>query len=99
MLFNITDGVAHSLTIILVIIMIIVGITGFTFFVLKWDQRNANLINNTTNISGIAYNTEEFNATNNTIHGIATISPALIWILIIIAIVGFLTLFAVGMRR
>lgn len=79
--------------------MVIAAVIGFTFVILKWDQRNALLTANSTNISGIAYNTEEFNATNSTIHGVVTLMPNVIWIMIIFGLIVILTMFAIGMRH
>jgi len=98
-LFNIKSGAAHLIIILLMIILVAVASFGFFIFVSKWDERVQNVSNDSANLTGISYNSEMYNATNSTIHGLSGVMPVFIWIIIIFFMVVFITLLALGLRR
>lgn len=81
------------------VIIIAVSAFGFLYFVTKFDERVQTFNNDSPNLTGISYNTETFNATNQTIHGLATIMPDFIWVAFLFLAVAFITLLVVGLKK
>lgn len=81
------------------IMLITVASFGFIIFVAKWDQRTANVINDSVNLTGISYTSEQYNATNETIHGLSAVMPNFIYFILIFFAVAFITLLAVALRH
>lgn len=81
------------------IVLVAVASFGFIIFVAKWDERVRNVSNDTVNLTGISYNSETYNATNQTIHNLSSTMPTFIWIIMIFFMVVFITLLALGLRR
>lgn len=99
MLFDIKSGSSHLIIVLLMIILVAVSSFGFIIFVSKWDDRVSNVSNDSVNLTGINYNSEMYNATNATIHGLSNTMPVFIWIIIIFFMVLFLTLLALGLKH
>lgn len=97
--FNVNNGSSAFITIILMLIVISIAAFGFIILVSSMNENAAIVNNDTTNLSGISYNTEIYNATNSTMHGLAAVMPNFIWVIIIFLIIVFLTLLAIGLKR
>ena len=80
----------------IMIVVISVTALGFIILVEKMDQ-NVNATD-TTNLTGITYTSDIYNATNETAHGLSKIMPNFIWIVIIFFMVIFLTIIALAFK-
>jgi len=98
-IYNTTHGSGNTLIIILMIIIISISSIGFITLISKWDQRVESVQNDTVNLTGINYTSEEYRATNSMTHIIAGIMPNLVWIMIIFGIIVVLTLASLAMRH
>ena len=78
------------------IVVISIAAFGFIILVDKMDQ-NVNATD-TTNLTGIVYTSDIYNATNETAHGLSGVMPNLIWIIIIFFMVVFITFLAIALK-
>jgi len=83
-----------------ILMLVIVSVTAFGLIILmgSWDQR---VVNSTTNpnLTGITYNSDVYNATNSTLHGLTNVMPNFIWIVVIFLFVVFFTLFVIALKN
>ena len=93
------NGSSALITIILMLLIVSVAAFGFIIFITKMNENAVVVNNDPTNFSGITYNTDMYNTTNATLHGLSATMPDLIWIVIIFLAVVFLTLVAIGLKR
>ena len=96
--FNIKNGSSALMTVILM--LVIISVTAFGLIVLmgSWDQRVANS-STSTNLTGITYTSDVYNATNSTLHGLTNIMPNFIWIVVVFLFVVFFTLFVIALKH
>jgi hypothetical protein len=97
--FNIKEGSSALMIVLLMVIIISISAFGFIILMGTWDQRVANSTTNSSNLTGITYTSDIYNATNSTLHGLSTVMPNFVWIVIIFLFVVFLTLLALGLKR
>jgi hypothetical protein len=91
------NGSSALITILLMVVVISIAAFGFIILVDKMDQHvNAT---DTTNLTGITYTSDIYNATNETAHGLSNIMPNFIWIVIIFFMVVFLTILALALKQ
>jgi len=83
-----------------ILMLIIISVTAFGLIILmnSWDERVANSSTN-TNLTGITYTSDVYNATNSTLHGLTNVMPNFIWIIVIFLFVVFFTLFVIALKR
>ena len=96
--FNIKNGSSALMTVILM--LVIISVTAFGLIVLmgSWDRRVANS-STSTNLTGITYTSDVYNATNSTLHGLTNIMPNFIWIVVVFLFVVFFTLFVIALKH
>jgi hypothetical protein len=96
--FNSRNGSSALMTIILMLVIISVTAFGLIILMGSWDQRVANSSTD-TNLTGINYNSDVYNATNSTLHGLTNIMPNFVWIVVIFLFVVFFTLFVIALKK
>lgn len=74
-----------------------IAAVGFIVLVDAMDER----VNTTdsVNLTGISYNSDIYNATNETTHGLSNVMPNFIWLIIIFFIVVFLTILTLALKQ
>jgi hypothetical protein len=96
---NLEDGSSPIITILLMLMIVSVGAFGFIIFVSKMNDQATLVNSDPTNLSGIDYNSDMYNATNSTAHGLAATIPTFVWIIVIFLAVVFLMLVMVGLKK
>jgi len=96
--FNINNGSSALVTIILMIVVLSISAFGFILLINYWNQHSVN-VSNDENLTGITTSGDIYNGTNETLHGLSTIMPNFIWIIIIFFFVVFLTILALALKR
>jgi hypothetical protein len=96
--FNIKNGSSALTTIFLMIVIISVSAFGFLILVSSWDASKVNASTD-VNLTGITTSGDIYNGTNLTVHGLASVMPNFIWIVIIFLLVVFITLLAIALKK
>jgi hypothetical protein len=96
---NLKNGSSALITVLLMLIIVVVASFGFIILMSTINERTATVNNDPVNFSGIDYNSNIFNTTNSTLHGLATTMPNFIWIVFIFLAVVFITLLVIGLKK
>ena len=99
MYFERSSGSSHLITLMLIFMLLTVLAVGLIIFVTKWDQRVENVTNDSVNLTGITYNGETYNATNDMMHKIAMSGPMFPLIVVIFLLLIIFAIVALALRR
>ena len=91
------DGSSALMTVFLMIVIVAIAAVGVIVMTATSSSDITNVSN--SSLEGLNYNSEIYNSTNSTMHGLAGIMPNLVWIMLIFFFVVFLTILALGLRR
>jgi hypothetical protein len=86
------------MTVILMLVIISITAVGLIVLMGSWDKRVENS-STSTNMTGITYTSDVYNATNSTLHGLTNIMPNFVWIVVIFLFVIFFTLFVIALKN